>query len=258
MSFLIIELTSKGLIFGADKNVTTTHPDGTREQKKKTEKVLKWPNDKALVGFVGQGRIGSISTRDWIDNFILRNLEFTSLNEISEKLKDEIEEQRIIDEGTNPPKGLIIHLGGFETISNIITPKIYLITNVWALTKEEGYTDCRKEFKVSEELWNYFPNTVSPLDLRNKIIALENNLEPFWFHQGFDLMTFNALHASLKLAFRNLVHGHPKHKLPSNLREWEKHARLQILMYGAYFEAFHDTNELYVGGGSDILSIEWK
>ena len=229
MSFLIIELTSRGLIFGADRNVTTTYSDGTKIQKKQTEKVLKWPNDKALIGFVGQGRIGSLSTRDWIENFINRNLDFISLEEVSEKLKNEIEEQRKTDEGTNPPKGMIIHLGGFENIS---IPKIYLITNVWGLN-EKGYTDYRRKFKSSEELWRYFPNAKTSVDLKNQIIELENSLEPFWFHQGFDLMTFNALHASLKLAFKNLVHGHPKHTLPSNLIEWEKHAKLQILMYGA-------------------------
>jgi len=254
MSFLIIELTSKGLIFGADKNVTTTYSDGTKNQNKKTEKILKWPNNKALIGFVGQGRIADLSTRDWIESFIQRNLDFISLEVVSEKLKSEIEEQRKIDEGMGPSKGLIIHLGGFENNS---APKIYLITNVWGLN-EKGYTDYRKEFKSSEELWKYFPNVETSEDLRNYIIHLENTLEPFWFHQGFDLITFNALHASLKLAFKNLVHGHPKHTLPSSLTDWEKHAKLQILMYGAYFEAFHNSNELYVGGGSDILSIEWK
>jgi len=30
------------------------------------------------------------------------------------------------------------------------------------------------------------------------------------------------------------------------------------LMYGAYFESFHPANELYVGGGADIVSIDWK
>ena len=86
----------------------------------------------------------------------------------------------------------------------------------------------------------------------------ENNLEPFWFHQGFDLLTFNVLHASLKLAFKSLIQDHPKHKLPKTLDEWEKHAKMQILMYGSYFESFHQSDELYVGGGADILSIEWK
>jgi len=257
MSFLIIEITSKGLIFGADKNVTTTYSDGSADQNSKTEKVLKWPDGKALIGFVGQGQIGGLTSKKWIEKFISDNTSFTTLESISSKLKDEVEKQRRIDEGNNKPEPLIIHLGGFEKSSTIDTPKIYLITNSYGLDKY-GYIDFRKEYKSTEELWTYFPNAKTPEELKAALTKLEENLDPFWFHQGFDLVTFNVLHASLKLAFKNLINNHPKHKLPASLQEWEKHAKMQILMYGSYFESFHSPGELYVGGGADILSIEWK
>ncbi|HKJ80496.1 MAG TPA: hypothetical protein VJ954_00620 [Ignavibacteriaceae bacterium] len=257
MSFLIVEITSKGMIFGADKNVTTIYPDGTTHQNKKTEKVLKWPSGKALVGFVGQGQIGGLSTKTWIEKFITDNPTFSSLEQISMKLKDEVEKQRRIDEGTNSAEVLIIHLGGFEKSIGIEIPKIYYITNSYGLDKYT-YIDIRKEFKCTEELWKYFPQITTAEDLKKELTKLENNLEPFWFHQGLDLLTFNVFHASLKFAFKNLINNHPDHKLPTSLGEWEKHAKMQILMYGAYFEAFHAANELYVGGGADVVSIEWK
>ena len=110
MSFLIVEITSKGMIFGADKNVTTTRSDGTSDQNTKTEKVLKWTNGKAFVGFVGQGRIGGMPTKNWIEEFITDNPNFSSLEQISLKLKDKVEKQRRIDEGTNKAEPMIIHL----------------------------------------------------------------------------------------------------------------------------------------------------
>jgi hypothetical protein len=108
MSFLIVELTSKGIIFGADRNVTTTYSDGTKNQNTKTEKVLKWPNGKALIGFVGQGRIGRYTTTEYLQDFITRFPVFTSLESISESLRKEVEDQRMIDEGTKSAEGIII------------------------------------------------------------------------------------------------------------------------------------------------------
>lgn len=257
MSFLIVEITSKGLIFGADRNVTTTYPDGSTDQNTKTEKVLKWTNGKALIGFVGQGQIGHLSTTAWINKFIVDNPDFSSLEEISSKLKVEVEQQRRVDEGGNEAVPLIIHLGGFDSVSGISIPKIYYITNVYGLD-QNGYIDFRKEFKSTEELWKYFPGINTAAEIKAAITKLEEQYEPFWFHQGLDLLTFNVLHASLKLAFKNLILNHPRHKLPTSIQEWEKHAKMQILMYGSYFESFHPENELYVGGGADILSIEWN
>ncbi|MFO0357405.1 MAG: hypothetical protein ACK50A_10635 [Sphingobacteriaceae bacterium] len=257
MSFLIVDLTSKGLIFGADRNVTTIYSDGTQNQNTKTEKVLKWTNDKALIGFVGQGSIGNYSTTDFVKDFIKRYPDFKSLETISEILRSEVEAQRKIDEGNNKPEMLIFHIGGFETVNSCIVPKVYMVTNIHALDPKIGYTDVRKEFKSTEELKNYFPN-IDPANFKSTIAELENKLEPFWFHQGFDLMTFNILHSSLKLAFKSLIQNHPKHKLPTTLEEWVKHSKMQILMYGSYFESFHPPDKLYVGGGADILSLEWK
>lgn len=257
MSFLIIDLTSKGLIFGADRNVTTTYPDGSQNQNKKTDKVLKWPNDKALIGFVGQGRIGKFTTTDFVKDFMSRHPVFTSLESISEILRGEVEAQRKIDEGSNKAEGLIIHIGGFETDNSHVVPRVFMVTNIHALDPKIGYTDIRKEYKSTEELKNYFPR-IDPAKFKSTVAQLENNLDPFWFHQGFDLMTFNILHSSLKLAFKSLITHHPKHKIPTTLEEWVKHSKMQILMYGSYFEAFHPPDKLYVGGGADILSLEWK
>ena len=255
MSFLVIEVVSKGIIFAADRNVTTTYSDGSENQNKKIEKVIKWPNNKAIIGFVGQAQIGGEVANDWCNKFINDNLDFISLEDVSERLRSKVENQRKIDDVSDNPQPLIIHLGGFEVENSVKIPKIFLITNVWDLKKGK-YCDFRKEFKSTEEFWNYFPN-ISHSEIKQTIEKREKHFEPFWFHQGFDLITFNVLHLFIKNAFKVLITEHPEHKFPSNIKEWEKHVKMQILMYGSYFESFGQQNQQYVGGGSDIISIEW-
>lgn len=255
MSFLVIEVLSKGIILAADRNITTTYTDGSEDQSVKRQKVLKWPNDKAIVGYVGQARIGGKYTDEWLTDFINRNLTFSSLSEVSEILRKEVEAQRKIDEGKGNPSPLIIHLGGFETNNSVKIPRVFLITNVWDL-KNGQYCDFRKDFKSTEELSKKLPE-IKESDYQKSFSIIENKLEPFWFHQGFDLMTFNVMHAFTKNAFKYLINNHPSHKLPTDLQEWEKHIKMQILMYGSYFESFGSSGQQYVGGGVDIVSLSW-
>lgn len=256
MSILVIEVTSNGIIFGSDRNVTTTNADGSKVQRKQTQKVLKWPNGKALLGFVGVGIIGGVSTSEWMTNFINRNSNFDALSELAEKLKNEVQQQRIRDEEKNGiTKGLIIHLAGFVKKNKIQVPEIYLIANVHGIGRY-SYDPPDKHFGLSEEFWRYFPDT-KPREIRQILSVMAKNFTPFWFHQGFDLGTFNILGESIKIAFKQLCSLHPSHEIPKTLEEWEKHMKMQVLIYGAYFEAFREKDEQFVGGGVDTVSINW-
>jgi hypothetical protein len=256
MSFLVIEVLSKGIIFGADRNVTTTEVDGSVHQNEKIEKVLKWPKNNCLVGYVGVGEVGGQSTRDWMNDFIQKNQDFISINAMAEDLRIKIEEQRRIDEGVGPAEEFIIHLGGFEKEDGLSIPKVYLITNIYDIDANGNYCNFKKEFKCTEEFWKYFRSS-SKLSIKTDLEILEQEFNPFWFHQGLDLITFNVLHENIKNAFRVLMQGHPGHALPNNLAEWEKFVKMQILMFASYFKSFNEPTEQYVGGGVNICSIEW-
>jgi hypothetical protein len=43
----------------------------------------------------------------------------------------------------------------------------------------------------------------------------------------------------------------------SLLEEWSRHTKMQVLIYGAYYEAFHPPGAQYVGGGADVLTVPW-
>jgi hypothetical protein len=38
-----------------------------------------------------------------------------------------------------------------------------------------------------------------------------------------------------------------------SLREWSKHLKMAILTYGAYFGAFYEPFQQFVGGGADVV-----
>jgi len=59
VSILVVQLVSEGLLFGADRNVTTTVHQGATVASGQAPrpKVLRWPNRQAVVGYVGRAEI---------------------------------------------------------------------------------------------------------------------------------------------------------------------------------------------------------
>jgi len=255
MSILIVEALSEGLIFAADRNITAPYQDGTSKQIGPRSKVLKWPNERAIVGFVGAAQINNQPIHEWIQKFIEEFRDFPSFEELAKELSCRVEKQRKIDEGANLPELLIIHLGGFEERKGTMVPVVWVIRN----THKDGhyeYKDIRKEFECIEAFWKYFPET-DPDEIRRALKVRAKQFQPFWFHQGFDLITFNVLQDALKSSFKFLCEQHPDHDFPKSLADWEKYLRLQVLMYGSYYEAFFPSGQQFVGGGVDIESIPW-
>ncbi len=255
MSILVVEVLSEGLIFGADRNITSTYLNGSTSQKCKRPKVLKWPNENYLFGFVGAAEIGGKPMHEWLATLTEEFKSKKSMNDIANDLNGKVQKQRIQDEKNSPTQPLIIHVGGFEKKDNFWVPQVWHIRNVHKLGRF-GYLDIRKEFSCDDQFWEHF-KSVHPSEIRKVLKVRAKQFNPFWFHQGIDLLTFNVFEETIKLSFRLLCEKHPDHDIPTTLEEWSKHVRMQILMYGAYYEAFHSKNRQYVGGGVDILSLPW-
>jgi len=266
MSILVVQALYEGIIMGADRNITSTSITKTADGRtiyvfqgqSQRPKVLRWPNSRALVGYVGVGTIGGLPTDEWLYNFIGRNMEFCTLEELAQSLGKEVQSQRIIDEGREKAEALIIHLAGFDNKNGIPIPVIWFIRNPYRLDPIEGYVDIRKEYLVTEELWKkeYIGDSL-PETIREYLRQRARDYHPHWFHQGFDLGVFNTLDAFLRASFRLLIERHPKHSFPETLTEWSRHLSMAILTYGAYFQSFYGPSEQYVGGGVDIVSLPW-
>jgi len=267
MSILVVEVLPQGIIFGADRNITITKKrivnQGSTfikyQGQSQRQKVLRWPNRKALVGYVGVAEIGGIPIDEWLYDFIGDNLNFSSFKDLSESLCSKVEAQRRIDEGINEPEMLIIHLGGFEEKNKILVPSIYFIRNTYKLAEDGTYEDIRKEFQNSEELWSdsYFGSKIPPEKIRTYLEKVASEYKPFWFHQGIDLLTFNTIESFQKIAFKFLCESSAVHPFPKTLLDWEKQVKMSILTYSAYFQAYKGPSEQFVGGGVDTVSLPW-
>ncbi len=258
MSILLVEVVPEGIILGADRNITITSTDAGRIEFRglsQRRKVLRWPDRKALVGYVGEAEIGGAPTDDWLYDFIGRHVTFSSLRDLSEALRSEVEHQRAIDEKGGPPELLVLHLAGFEERDGVEVPEVWYVRNAYDLGPR-GYKNVQKAYKSTEELWEYFPG-YSPATIRQRLKELADGYEPFWFHQGEDLATFNRLEAFVRAAFKQLCEQHPDHSIPDTLGEWEAQVRMSVLTYGSYFQAFKGPTEQLVGGGVDTEAIAW-
>lgn len=258
MSILVVQLVPEGILFAADRNITTSVKQKTDEGSLVVEgqsqrpKVLKWPNQEAIIGYVGAGTIGGEPTDLWLyHSFIGQNLSFDSFKVLAESLTKEL--NSAIKSGEIGGV-LVIHIGGFEKVDGVWKPVVWFIRNTTGLTPKGDYI-LGQQFECSEEISDekYFGDN-SGSQIREK---LKENY--FSFRQGFDLGAFNALDGALRLAMHSIVNTHPAkpHPFPSSLEEWSKHVKMAVLGYGAYFEAFYEPYKQYVGGGADVVWAKW-
>lgn len=272
MSILLVNLVPQGIIFGADRNIhsedrgTPEFIDGAdgksyyeilhrHYSQAPRPKVLRWPKNKALVGYAGEAQIKGVPTDEWLYDFIGDHLEFKSFETLAESLRQSIEAQRRIDEGNEKANPIIIHLAGFEEREGIQVPAVWVIRNDH---NPPHLTDIRKEFLKFDCLWEKNLWNMTPQTIRGDLSVYANKFNPFWFHQGIDLGIFNLFDAFLKAAIGYLHQaGSLKPERPQSLEDWERQMRMSILVYGAYFQAYQKPYEQYVGGGVDTVSIPW-
>jgi hypothetical protein len=256
MSILVVHLVPQGILFGADRNITTQVSSTglpTVQGQSQRPKVLKWPNREAIVGYVGAASIDGTPTDLWLyHSFIGCNLNFTSFQPIVENLKTELEIKMtsgILQEM------LIIHIAGFEKIGGEWTPVVWFLRNT-RMDSNGDYVP-HTSFECSEEISDakYFGQKTGS-EIRRNLEQWIKNGGFFSFRQGFDLGAFNALDSFTRLALQAIVQSN-RHPFPNSLDEWGKHVKMAILTYGAYFEAFYEPFEQYVGGGADVVWAEW-
>jgi hypothetical protein len=150
---MVVQLAPAGLLFGADRNITTTvllQSSATTTLvtgQSERPKVLKWPNHEVIVGYIGQARLAGKPTDQWLYSFIGRHLQFKNLQELADALTADL--NGLVH--TFPNESMVLHLGGFEMDNGQWRPKIYFIRNTTGLTPKGGYIMGTK-FDCSEEI----------------------------------------------------------------------------------------------------------
>jgi len=255
MSILVAEILPSGIVFAADRNVTIRQSDseGNKilEAQDITSKVLCWPHSRALIGYVGLARVGMQSMHDWLYDFIGDHIHFSDPATVAYDLRDHLQTAL----GSSADRS-IIQFATFAERNGFVVPEYWHVTNVLGMTNGE-YDAPSERFEASERLLGFhLKDKAEPGNVRPFLQTLADQFDPFWFHQGINLAVFNTVSGSVKQAFNALQRGGYL-KQPQTLADWERHAKMWVLIYGAYFEAFGSPGQRYVGGGADVLSIPW-
>jgi hypothetical protein len=257
VSIFVGEVHAGGIVFAADKNVTMTHFDDQGEVVSEVQdlgsKILRWPKSKALFGYVGSATIADQTTHDWLYDFIGEHVDFRDPAVVANELRDRL--QSAIG-GPGSPE-TIIQFAAFAKRQGHIVPEFWHVTNIHGLTDAGECLPPSEMFVCSERLLGvHLKGVAGPDNVRDYLRSCSDQFRPFWFHQGLGLPIFNTVKEAVRQAFTLLQHsGHLAP--PGTLADWERCARMWVLIYGAYFEAFGAPGQKYVGGGADVLSIPW-
>lgn len=155
------------------------------------------------------------------------------------------------------PQKVSFQFATFVRREGHIIPEFWHITNIPDLAADGEYLPATETFMASERLLGvHLKGHATPKDIRTVLRNFAEASNPFWFHQGLNLAVFNTVSTAVKQAFA-VLQGAGRLPRPQNLADWERHARMWVLIYGAYFEAFGAPGQRYVGGGADVLSIPW-
>jgi hypothetical protein len=258
VSIFVSEIVAEGVVFAADKNITWTYVDRDGEPVASVQdvgaKVMRWPGQRALLGYVGRAEVGGRPMHDWLYDFMGDHVGFVDPATVAHDLRDQLQAEI---GGPNQPSS-IIQFAAFSRRDGHIVPEYWHITNVHGLDERGDYLPPSADFIAAEQMSK--PNqqgiSVAPGAIRNLLQQAGTSFKPMWFHQGLDLAIFNTCSEAVRQAFAVLQRA-GRLTPPQNLQDWERHCRMWVLMYGAYFDAFGKPGQRYVGGGADVLSIPW-
>src|SRR3990170_3939125 len=94
MSILLSAYYPEGIVYVSDKNITVTvnTQNGTRKFVESTgTKVLSWPNNKAIIGYVGLATLAGITLEEYLRIFIASTRDFTDIDRLANQLRDQIQ-----------------------------------------------------------------------------------------------------------------------------------------------------------------------
>jgi hypothetical protein len=188
---------------------------------------------------------------DWLYDFMGDHIGFTDPSTVAKDMRDRLQ----VALGPSAPT-TIIQFAAFASRDGHITPEFWHITNILSMTGAE-YDPPSSTFSASERLLGVqLKGVTSPKYIRDYLRQRADAFAPFWFHQGIDLKVFNVVSDAVRQAFLALQADRHLNR-PQSLEEWERYVRMWVLIYGAYYEAFGEPGQRYVGGGADALSIPW-
>jgi hypothetical protein len=259
MSILLSAYFSEGIVFAADKNATIQYGQRKFVQPTAT-KVLSWPYQKAVVGFVGRGQLAGLQFDEWMRVFIAGTRDFDNIDELAYVLRDHI--QRDFDRDLSQREDvsedhLVIHLGGFTIKEHLPVPVMYHIWNHGDLLPPGEYPPAERLFRLSEDIERDLQtSSLYPAQVRDLIQQITSEREFLWYNNGYNFKAFNVFKAAL---WQSLQVGKEQGWLPDlpSLSQRTAFCKMAIQLFGSFFEENYVPEDRAVGGGLDVTAIPW-
>jgi hypothetical protein len=267
MSILLSAYYPEGIVYVADKNITFTVNtlNGTRKYVEPTgTKVLSWPNNKAIIGYVGLGSLAGLTLEEYLRTFIAGTRDFTDIDLLANQLRDQIQVDFSEDFATKEvdDKQLIFHLGGFTKKDNVTVPVLYHIWNYTGIVdpKTGEYPPGERIFKLTEDIERTFKKWPNPEDYPQKIrINLQNMVDDnryLWFNNGYNLGAFNLFKDIVWQALCYLQNTPFAFEI-SGINSRVAFCRMAVELFSSYFTYYKFPEDRIVGGGSEAVYIPW-
>jgi hypothetical protein len=265
VSVLLSAYYPEGIVFAADKNATITYiPSGIKHVEPTATKVLSWPFQKAIVGFVGLGRLaGRLMMDEWMRIFIAETRELDDIDRVAHRLRDRVQED--FDKDYPAPadtrdKHLVIHFGGFAARNGIQTPVMYHIWNHGDIDLVTGYPPADRNFRISEDIERDFraqtKSSNYPAGVRDWLTSKINVGEYHWYNNGANLAAFNTFKNVIWRSLRALQDaGFAPSSSGSN--QGISFCKMAVEVFGSFFTHYFPPEEQAVGGGVDVAYILW-
>ncbi|MHC4479002.1 MAG: hypothetical protein ACYTEL_25530 [Planctomycetota bacterium] len=267
MSILLSGYYPEGIVFTADKNACIEYETPQGEKRRYVEstatKVLAWPYSRAIVGFVGLGRLADYDMDEWMRVFIAGTRDFGNVDELAIELREQIQSDFNKDYRsiTDISKcHLIIHLGGFAVRGAYATPVLYHIWNHGDIKPDGSYPEAKRNFELREGIEAAFKGWPMPEDypgrVRKRLESMVKEKRFLWFNNGANFTAFNIFKAAIWNALSVVQDEGFAPRFPG-LGQRVAYCKMAVDVFGSFFTYHYGPDERVVGGGVDAAYVPW-
>ena len=162
MTLLLTEMTDKGVIFAADRNLTwlDTRSGKLQGLAYRRKKIMGIEYLSAAIGYFGNAHVGRKKTLmdEWLESFILENSSSGTLERFANCLKDRLEATLT---QAQKQRMLGFHLAGYTEQEGVRLPTFWYVSNIQGM-RGPFYVGVNDGFAVSEDFLNRDLRFVKP------------------------------------------------------------------------------------------------
>lgn len=255
MTLLLTEITDKGVVFAADRNLswfdTNSGKIGGLAYRRK--KILGIEHIAAAVGYFGNAHVGrdKMLMDEWLESFIQGNSDCGTPEQFAYRLKDGLDAN--LTHGQKQ-RMLGLHLAGYTEQEGLRLPTFWFVRNIQRM-QGPFYIGVNERFAVSEDFLHRDVRFVKPDMLHEYLRAHGGRV-----YRNGTLAPYVAIAGHVYSLFRTiwaLRHEWDVQEFqpPSTLEEYAALSRFHIELTTRIYDLFSTSEVRPIGGGVDVIMI---